>query len=255
MRILYAADEKAMSRRAADILGAVVINKPGCVLGLATGSTPLGTYAELVDRCSRGDLDFSRVRTVNLDEYVGLTHESDQSYYYFMHHNLFDRINIRPENTNVPNGSNPDAAAECARYNGLIESLGGIDIQLLGIGHNGHIGFNEPSDEFVPLTHKVALTQSTIEANTRFFEKESEVPTSAYTMGIKNIMCARKVLLIASGKGKAGILYETVCGKVTPSVPASVLQLHPDCTIVADAEALSVLLEKAPELVEGRPEK
>lgn len=255
MRILYAPTPEAMSRTAANIISAQVIIKPDCVLGLATGSSPLGTYRQLIEWYNKNDIDFSRCHSVNLDEYVGLTADNEQSYAYFMRHNLFDHINIKLENTNVPNGSDPDGERECARYNALIRELGGIDIQLLGIGHNGHIGFNEPGDSFVPETHKVALTKRTIEANTRFFEKESDVPTFAYTMGIKNIMNARKVLLVAYGSAKADILYQMACGPITSQVPASVLQLHNDAIIVADAEALSVIIEKAPELIENLPVK
>lgn len=255
MKIIYTPDAETLSRRAASIIAAQVIAKPNCVLGLATGSSPIGTYKQLIKWYQNGDLDFSECHSVNLDEYVGLTPDNEQSYAYFMRQNLFDHINIKLSNTNVPNGQDSDAERECARYNVVIKSLGGIDIQLLGIGHDGHIGFNEPGNSFKAETHRETLTKQTIEANTRFFEKESDVPTHAYTMGIKNIMNARKVLLVATGKDKAEILYKMVCGDITPLVPASVLQLHADTTIVADAEALSVLLEKAPQLVSGAPKK
>ena len=230
-----------MSRQAANILSAQVILKPDCVLGLATGSTPIGTYDQFVDWYNKGDVVFSQVRTVNLDEYRGLTRDNDQSYYYFMHKHLFDRVNIKLENTNVPDGTQEDAEKECARYEALIESMGGVDIQLLGLGHNGHIGFNEPAADFAVTTHCVDLTESTIEANKRFFEKVEDVPTQAYTMGIKNIMQARKVLLIVSGEGKAEILDKVLYGPVTPQVPASILQLHNDLTVVADEAAMSVI--------------
>lgn len=255
MKILYASNPDEMSRKAANIIAAQVVLKPESVLGLATGSSPLGIYRNLIEMNKNGDVDFSKCRSVNLDEYVGLTADNDQSYAYFMHHNFFDHINIDPKNTNLPDGTNLDAEAECARYNKVVASMNGVDIQLLGIGHDGHIGFNEPCDSFVPLTHKVSLTKQTIEANARFFAKESDVPTSAYTMGIKTIMDAHKVLLIAYGKDKAEIVYKMACGPIMPQVPASVLQLHSDCIIVADKEALSVLLEKAPELVDGAPRK
>ena len=184
MKIYETKDYQEMSRQAANILSAQVILKPDCVLGLATGSTPIGTYDQLVDWYNKGDVDFSQVRTVNLDEYRGLTRDNDQSYYYFMHKHLFDRVNIKLENTNVPDGTQEDAAKECARYEALIESMGGVDIQLLGLGHNGHIGFNEPAADFAVTTHCVDLTESTIEANKRFFEAADDVPRQAYTMGI-----------------------------------------------------------------------
>ena len=239
MKIYKAKDYKDMSRKAANIISAQVIMKPNCVLGLATGSTPIGTYAQLVEWYNKGDLDFSEVTTVNLDEYKGLPRTNDQSYYYFMHQHLFDRVNIDPERTNVPNGMEPDAEKECGRYEELIRSLGGVDLQLLGLGHNGHIGFNEPGEAFEKETHCVELTESTIEANKRFFASADDVPKQAYTMGIKNIMQAKKILVVVSGEDKAAILKEVLYGPITPEVPASILQLHNDVTIVADAAALS----------------
>ena len=253
MRILYASDYNDLSRKAANIIAAQVILKPDCVLGLATGSSPLGTYKCLIEGYEKGDLDFSRCKAANLDEYRGLPKDNDQSYAYFMYENLFKHINIDMANTNIPDGMNADAEAECKRYDEAVRALGGVDIQLLGIGHNGHIGFNEPADEFPKGTHCVDLTQSTIDANTRFFARKEDVPTQAYTMGIQTIMSAKKILLIASGEGKADIVCRMAAGPVTPSVPASVLQLHNDVTIVADKEALSVLMEKAPEMIEGLP--
>ena len=243
MKIYKAKDYKDMSRKAANIISAQVIMKPNCVLGLATGSTPIGTYDQLVEWYNKGDLDFSEVTTVNLDEYKGLPRTNDQSYYYFMHQHLFDRVNIDPERTNVPNGMEPDAEKECGRYEELIRSLGGVDLQLLGLGHNGHIGFNEPGEAFEKETHCVNLTKSTIEANKRFFEREEDVPKQAYTMGIKSIMQAKKILIVVSGKGKADIVKKAFFGPVTPEVPASVLQLHNDVTLVADEAALSKLSE------------
>lgn len=239
MKIYETKDYQEMSRQAANILSAQVILKPDCVLGLATGSTPIGTYDQLVDWYNKGDVDFSQVRTVNLDEYRGLTRDNDQSYYYFMHQHLFDRVNIKLENTNVPDGTQEDAAKECARYEALIESMGGVDIQLLGLGHNGHIGFNEPAADFAVTTHCVDLTESTIEANKRFFESADDVPRQAYTMGIGTIMKAKKILLVVNGEGKADIVAKAFFGPVTPEVPASILQLHRDVTIVADKAALS----------------
>mgnify|MGYP005955293409 FL=1 len=239
MKIYKAKDYKDMSRKAANIISAQVIMKPNCVLGLATGSTPIGTYDQLVEWYNKGDLDFSEVTTVNLDEYKGLPRTNDQSYYYFMHQHLFDRVNIDPERTNVPNGMEPDAEKECGRYEELIRSLGGVDLQLLGLGHNGHIGFNEPGEAFEKETHCVDLTESTIEANKRFFASADDVPKQAYTMGIGTIMQAKKILIIVSGEDKADIVRDAFFGPVTPRVPASILQMHSDVTLVADEAALS----------------
>ena len=239
MRIYKGKDYADMSRKAANIISAQVIMKPDCVLGLATGSTPIGLYQQLVAWYEKGDLDFSEVRTVNLDEYKGLSRENDQSYYYFMHHNLFDHVNLPAENSHLPNGMEPDSDKECIRYSELIRSMGGVDLQLLGIGHNGHIGFNEPGDAFDNDVHCVDLTQSTIEANKRFFASADDVPKQAYTMGIKTIMQAKKILIVASGEDKADIVRDAFFGPITPKVPASVLQLHNDVTLVADEAALS----------------
>ena len=241
MRIYKAKDYVDMSRKAANIVSAQVIMKPNCVLGLATGSTPIGLYKQLVEWYSKGDLDFSEVMTVNLDEYKGLSRDNDQSYYYFMHQNLFDHVNIPAENTYLPNGMEPDSQKECQEYTDLIQSLGGVDLQLLGIGHNGHIGFNEPGEAFDKQVHCVNLTQSTIEANKRFFASADDVPKQAYTMGIKTIMQAKKILIVASGEDKAEIVRDAFFGPITPKVPASVLQLHNDVTLVADEAALSKL--------------
>ena len=239
MKIYKAKDYKDMSRKAANIISAQVIMKPNCVLGLATGSTPIGTYDQLVELYNKGDLDFSEVTTVNLDEYKGLPRTNDQSYYYFMHQHLFDRVNIDPERTNVPNGMEPDAEKECGRYEELIRSLGGVDLQLLGLGHNGHIGFNEPGEAFEKETHCVDLTESTIEANKRFFASADDVPKQAYTMGIKTIMQAKKILIVVNGENKADIVERAFFGPVTPDVPASILQLHNDVTLVGDEAALA----------------
>lgn len=241
MRILKAKDYKEMSEMAADIIGAQVLLKPDAVLGLATGSTPIGTYEELVKRYESGRLDFRKIKTVNLDEYRGLTKDNDQSYYYFMHSHLFDHINIDKANTNVPDGMEPDAIKAGEDYENIISNFGGIDLQLLGLGNNGHIGFNEPCDEFIDKTHVVDLTQSTIEANKRFFASIDDVPKQAYTMGIGSIMRARRVLMLVSGKGKAQIVKDAFFGSVTPKVPASILQLHNDFILIGDAEALSCL--------------
>lgn len=239
MRIYKAKDYKDMSRKAANVISAQVITKPDCVLGLATGSTPIGTYQQLIDWYQKGDLDFSEVTSVNLDEYRGLPKENDQSYFYFMNHNFFQHVNINLENTNVPNGMEADSDKECSRYEDLIKSLGGVDLQLLGLGHNGHIGFNEPEDVFEKITHCVDLQESTIEGNKRFFANADDVPKQAYTMGIGTIMQARKILLAVSGADKAQILHDVLCGPITPRVPASILQLHPDVIVVADEAALA----------------
>ena len=239
MKIYKAKDYKDMSRKAANIISAQMIMKPNCVLGLATGSTPIGTYDQLVEWYNKGDLDFSEVTTVNLDEYKGLPRTNDQSYYYFMHQHLFDRVNIDPERTNVPNGMEPDAEKECGRYEELIRSLGGVDLQLLGLGHNGHIGFNEPGEAFEKETHCVDLTESTIEANKRFFASADDVPKQAYTMGIKTIMQAKKILIVVNGENKADIVERAFFGPVTPEVPASILQLHNYVTLVGDEAALA----------------
>jgi len=241
MRIIKAKDYDDLSRKAANIISAQVLLKPDCVLGLATGSTPIGTYKQLIEWYEKGDLDFSAAKSVNLDEYRGLTKENDQSYYYFMYNNLFKHININMENTNVPDGTEPDSEKECSRYENVIEAYGGVDLQLLGLGHNGHIGFNEPDKDFPRTTHCVDLTQSTIEANKRFFASVDDVPKQAYTMGIGTIMKARKILLVVSGADKAQILHDVLCGPVTPEVPASILQLHSDVIVVADEAAMAKL--------------
>lgn len=241
MRVIRAKDYRDASRKAANIISAQVILKPESVLGLATGSSPIGIYQQLIKWYEKGDVDFSGVKAVNLDEYVGLSAEHDQSYAYFMRHNFFDHINIDPRNTNIPNGLDPDAQRECKRYDDLLHSLGGVDLQLLGLGGNGHIGFNEPGNEFIKGTHCVELTQGTIDANARFFENESLVPRKAYTMGILDIMQAHRVVMIVSGENKAQAVLDSFCGPVTPKVQASILQLHPDFTLVADEAAMSLV--------------
>ena len=242
MKIYVADDYKGMSRKAANIVSAHVILKPNSVLGLATGSTPVGMYQQLIDWYNKGDLDFSEVTTVNLDEYRGLPRTHEQSYWYFMQKNLFEHVNVRPDHIHVPDGSNPDAEAACREYDQIIRDVGGIDLQLLGIGIDGHIGFNEPGEAFELGTHCVDLTESTIEANKRFFDgNEALVPRQAYTMGIKTIMQARKVLMVANGANKAEIIKKAFFGPVTPEVPASILQMHPDFILVGDEEALSLV--------------
>lgn len=241
MKIIHAESYDDLSRKAAEIIAAQIKSKPDGVLGLATGSSPVGTYKELVKMYESGELDFSRISSINLDEYVGLDGTSDQSYRFFMNDNLFDHVNIDKSNTNVPNGKAEDRDAECIRYDALRSEIGPIDMQLLGIGENGHIGFNEPSDEFIYETHVVTLTDSTIMANSRLFVDPADVPRYAMTVGMETIMTAKKVLLVANGAKKAQALRDTVSGPVTPRVPASILQQHPDVTIIADAEALSLI--------------
>ncbi len=231
MRIIETDSYEQMSALAAGMIGAQVLLKPNCVLGLATGSSPIGAYQELVKSCEKGILDFSKVRTVNLDEYCGLKPENPQSYRYFMKKNLFDLVNIDQANTYLPNGLAEDIDAESRRYEDLIDQLGGVDLQLLGIGHNGHIGFNEPTDCFPRYVHRVDLTESTIQANSRLFDRIENVPTKAITMGIGTIMKAARILLIA-GEEKKEIIQKAMYGKVTPQVPASVLQLHRDVTVI-----------------------
>ena len=204
------------------------------------GSSPIGTYEQLVKWYEKGDLDFADVTTVNLDEYYGMKPENDQSYHYFMHDHFFDHVNIDPSRINLPNGMEPDEKKECARYDAVLRSVGDVDIQLLGIGRNGHIGFNEPDDCFAKGTHCVELTESTIEANKRFFASEDEVPRRAYSMGIHTIMTAKKVLVVASGEDKAWAIRESCFGPVTPKVPGSILQLHNDAIVIADEAALSL---------------
>lgn len=241
MRIIECPDYASMSRRAAAMIAAQVLLKPDCVLGLATGSTPVGAYRELVKWNREGLVSFKEARSVNLDEYLGLAPEHEQSYRRFMQENLFDHIDIVPENTHVLNGLAADPDAECAAYDAMAASLGGIDLQLLGMGHNGHIAFNEPGDDFGLGAHVVTLSERTIDANRRFFASRDEVPRHALSMGIRSIMLARRILIIVSGEDKAEALAKAVSGPVTNEVPASVLQLHPDVTLVADSAALSAL--------------
>lgn len=241
MKIIQAADYEDLSLKAAQLLAAEILLRPEAILGLATGSTPIGLYEQLVLMHQKGLLDFSQIKTVNLDEYRGLDPEDDQSYAWFMNHHLFQHVNLNRANTHLPDGSNPDAEAECTRYDHLIKSLGGIHVQLLGLGNNGHIGFNEPDEVFPKGTHCVELEASTIEANARFFANPEDVPRQAYTMGIQTIMMAKRILMVVSGKGKADILDQVCYGPITPKVPASILQLHRHVCIVADEEALSTI--------------
>ena len=239
MRVYKTKDYEGMSKKAAFLMAAQINAKPDSVLGLATGSTPVGVYRQLIQWYREDLLDFSRITTINLDEYRGLAAENDQSYRYFMNHNLFDHVNIRKECTYLPDGTEPDSKKACREYDAIIKGVGGIDLQILGLGRNGHIGFNEPGDYFEKTTHCVDLTESTIEANKRFFQKEEDVPRQAYTMGIQTIMGAGTILLLVSGEEKAEILRQVICGPVTPRVPVSILQMHPRAVVIADEAALS----------------
>ena len=241
MKFVCGKDYAEMSVKAAEIIAQQVKDKPNCVLGLATGSSPVGTYKKLIEWYEKGELDFANVSSVNLDEYRGLSGDNDQSYRYFMNTNLFDHINIDKARTNVPNGLEPDAEKACKDYDAVIEAAGGIDLQLLGLGHNGHIGFNEPADIFVKTTQCVDLQESTIEANKRFFASIDDVPRQAYTMGIQSIMMAKKVVVVVAGADKADIVAKAFTGPVTPQVPASILQMHQDVTIVGDEAAFAKL--------------
>ena len=232
MKYIEAENYDEMSAKAAALIAAQVILKPESVLGLATGSSPVGTYENLIKAYKNKDVDFSKVTSVNLDEYVGLAPDNEQSYRYFMNTNLFSKINIRMECTYVPCGCAADLEAECKKYDEKISALGGIDLQLLGIGLDGHIGFNEPDEVFTKETHLVSLDSSTIEANARFFSSVDEVPKKAITMGMGGIMQAKKVLLIANGKNKEEIIKKAFFGPITPYVPASILQLHSDVTVI-----------------------
>ena len=239
MRIYVTKNYDEMSRKAANIISAQIILKPDCVLGLATGSTPVGIYSQLVDWYEKGDLDFSEVVTVNLDEYRGLGAESEQSYVAYMRKNLFDKVNLKSENVHLPDGRITDAEKACRAYNTMLAEIGPQDLQLLGLGKNGHIGFNEPGKFFEKDVHCVELTQSTVEANQRFFEAGKSVPTHAYTMGIRSILRAKRILVVASGEDKADAVQKVFFGQVTPEVPGSILQLHDDVTLVADEGAFS----------------
>ncbi len=241
MRIYREKDYEAMSRRAAQIIAAEIAHNPACLLGLATGSTPEGAYRYLVDWYKQGLLSFKDVRSVNLDEYVGLAPDHDQSYRYFMQSNLFGHVDIDPANTRVPDGLTRDAKAFCDEYDAFIRAQGYVDLQLLGIGRNGHIGFNEPGGCFVKETHVVDLAESTIDANARFFASRDDVPKQAISMGMGAIMGAKKVLLCASGEEKANAICGSVLGAISPSCPASILQLHPDVIVVVDEAAFSKL--------------
>ena len=236
-RIIVAKNPEEVGKLAADCFEAEIAKKPACVIGLATGSTPLPLYRELIAREKAGKIDFSKVRSANLDEYRGLAPTHEQSYRKFMQDNLLDHISIKPENTIVPLGLAEDVQKMCEDYEAKIEEWGGVDLQLLGIGHDGHIGFNEPDDHFPAMTHEVKLTEMTIDANKRFFNSADEVPRAAFTMGIGTIMAAKKIVMVVTGADKKEILKKTFWGKVDPKVPASVLQFHPDVTLICDEAA------------------
>lgn len=242
MEIINVKNNAEGGKVAAEILVNAICLKPTSVLGLATGSSPESTYDALVESYRRGGVSFEYVKTVNLDEYIGLPKSSPQSYHYFMWKNLLSRVNIKAENTHIPNGMAKNPEEECTRYDKLIESLGGIDIQVLGIGHNGHIGFNEPAESFEVGTHTVDLSPSTIEANSRFFPSKNEVPTQAITMGTEQIFSAKRIILLAFGESKAEILHRALRGEITPAYPASILQKHKNLTVIADTEALSKII-------------
>lgn len=241
MRIIIVENYEEMSKKAAAMMASQIILKPESVLGLATGDTPLGMYKELIRMYNENMIDFSKVKTFNLDEYYGLGKDSNQSYNYYMTNNLFNHVNIDKENINIPNGMVKNIEEECISYEKRIKEAGGIDIQVLGIGVNGHIGFNEPDVNFEAETHLVNLDEKTIESNSRFFKCIEEVPTKAISMGIKTIMHSKKIVLLANGASKADAIAKTVNGKISPEVPASILQLHQDVAIIVDKEAASKL--------------
>ncbi|SHJ51165.1 glucosamine-6-phosphate deaminase [Clostridium amylolyticum] len=241
MKIIIVKDYDEMSKVGADLIAEVINKKPEAILGLATGSSPEGLYSELIKKNKNNEIDFSNITTVNLDEYVGLSGEHPQSYRCFMNDKLFNHINIDKERTFVPNGLAKDIEEECNNYDKKIEELGGIDIQLLGIGNNGHIAFNEPAKELSYGTHLTGLTESTIKANSRFFASMDEVPKTALTMGIGSIMRAKKIVLIASGESKGEAIAQLVSGKITTEVPATMLQVHPDVTLVVDEAAAKLI--------------
>lgn len=241
MEIIVVKNYQEMSSCAAKYFAKVISDKPDCVLGLATGDTPIGMYDCLAEEYRQGKLDFSRVRSVNLDEYYPITPDNNQSYHYFMNEKLFDRVNIRKDATMVPDGTAKDVESACRAYENAIDALGGIDIQVLGIGRNGHIGFNEPAKELIPFTHLTELTESTIEANARFFEDETQVPRHALTMGIQSVFKARKIILLASGANKAEAVCTMLKGNISTNCPASLLCLHPDVTLICDRDAYSLV--------------
>lgn len=244
MRLIIAKNYEDMSKKAANMVAAQILLKPNSVLGLATGSTPLMTYQYLIKLYTDETISFNEVTTFNLDEYVGIKPNNENSYHYYMEDNFFKYVNIKDENKNIPSGTAADIDWECNEYEKKIHARGGIDFQILGIGNNGHIGFNEPDLKFEAVTHPINLDEETIKANARFFNSEEEVPKKAITMGVKTIMNARKVILLANGINKAETIYKSIYGKIDPALPASILQLHPDVTFILDEEAASLLVDK-----------
>lgn len=240
MEIIKVKNYEEMSERAAEIMKGVIKNEPSAVLGLATGSTPIGMYKKLISACENGEISFKNIRTVNLDEYVGLGIESDQSYVYFMSDNLFNHVDIDKKNTNLPNGKASDLDAECERYTALLKTMPQT-IQVLGLGSDGHIGFNEPGSPFDGHTHVVKLEESTIKDNSRLFAREEDVPRYAVTMGVADIMNAKTILMLASGKNKAKAVYGMVNGAITEELPASILQNHANTIVIVDEDAASLL--------------
>ncbi|PKM93114.1 MAG: glucosamine-6-phosphate deaminase [Firmicutes bacterium HGW-Firmicutes-1] len=242
--ILITESYQELSKKAASIVAAQVIIKPNSTLGLATGSTPAGMYNEMVLAYENDQIDYSEIRSFNLDEYYPIKKHNPQSYAYYMEQKLFKHINVSKDRSFIPNGECENVVEECKAYDEKIQVLGGIDLQVLGIGVNGHIGFNEPNVHFESRTHLVYLDDETIEANSRFFSSKEEVPTRAISMGIRTIMDSKKILLLASGSGKAEIIYNTIFGEISPNVPASILQLHRDVTIILDNEAAEQIIKK-----------
>ena len=241
MQVFVYKNEAEVGKAAGMIVASEILKKPDCILGLATGSTPIPTYQEMIRMNKEGILDFSKVRSFNLDEYIGLSPEHVCSYRRFMNEQLFDHINIDKANTHVPCGIGADHEADAKAYDAAVEAAGGIDLQILGIGHDGHIGFNEPGDEFVSGTNIVTLTDMTIDANTRYIEKREDVPRQAITLGNRNIMAAKRIILLATGKGKARAIAQAIKGNITPKMPASLLQVHPNVQFLLDEDAASEL--------------
>jgi len=237
MRVIVCENYEEMSKKAAQIVAGQIMLKPDCILGLATGSTPIGMYENLAKMCENGELDFSKVSSFNLDEYYPIEKSNRQSYNYFMNENLFSKININPDNTHIPNGEAKDPVKECEEYEKAVAASGGVDLQILGIGQNGHIGFNEPADALDSYTHLTDLTENTIEANSRFFTEDEVIPTKALTMGIATILKAKKIILLANGKGKSYAVGELLNDKINTSIPATMLKVHPDVILICDKEA------------------
>lgn len=241
MKVIVCENYEELSNQAAKIVSSQLIVKPNSILGLATGSTPIGLYQNLIDMNKKGEIDFSEVKTYNLDEYYPIKKSNDQSYDYFMNEQLFSHINIDKNNTHLPNGEAEDPVKECERYEKMLDAIGGVDLQILGIGQNGHIAFNEPDENLIAVTHLTGLTQSTIEANSRFFASADEVPKQALTMGMGSILKAKKIVILANGANKSKAVAELLNGNITTSNPATMLKVHPDVTLICDKEAFSAV--------------